>query len=203
MIKVVIIDYGEVIATGIEGVEHLMAKECGIDPGEFMKKRLEVNAAFLDLMRGNMTEREYVVDHLLNGTGWAITPERMMELFRKNLNRPNLDVIRMLPQIRAKYPLMLFSDNLHEWVKYIREDSCLFSYFDHCFLSNEMGMVKADAGAFKYVVDHLDLHPAEILFIDDRQDNIDSAQDAGLNTILYENPEQLKNWLHDFGVIID
>ena len=42
--------------------------------------------------------------------------------------------------------------------------------------------------------------PKETLFIDDNKKNIDSAKEMGINTILFENPEQLKSELKSFKI---
>ncbi|MFV0485327.1 MAG: HAD-IA family hydrolase [Candidatus Saccharimonadales bacterium] len=202
-IKAIIIDYGEVVATGYDGVEYLIAAEFPIEPEEFMEQRRIANEALLNLMRGRMTEREYIIDHLLKGTGWTITPERLMELIRQNLNQPNQEVIRVLDGLRGKYPLMLFSDNLHEWVEYIRNTSELLDYFDACYFSNDIGMVKSDDGAFEYVVSDLELLPSEILFIDDRRENLESALRCGLNVAWYLGIDSLVNSLKGFDIDID
>ena len=55
--------------------------------------------------------------------------------------------------------------------------------FDHSFLSFEIGHVKPERGAFAHVVDQLDCAPAEVLFLDDVQVNVDAARDYGIDAI--------------------
>ena len=56
------------------------------------------------------------------------------------------------------------------------------SQYDYVFLSYEFGMKKPDMEIFEAVQKQLPFEPQNILFIDDRQDNIESAQKMGWNT---------------------
>ncbi len=56
-------------------------------------------------------------------------------------------------------------------------------HFVHQFLSYEIGMEKPDECIFKYVMDKIPLIKEEVMFVDDRQSNIDAAKDFGMNTM--------------------
>lgn len=56
--------------------------------------------------------------------------------------------------------------------------------FDHRFLSYQLGLVKPDTAIFERVVSELDVAPADILFIDDNQLNVDGARAVGLDAHL-------------------
>jgi len=57
--------------------------------------------------------------------------------------------------------------------------------FNHCTWSHELRMAKPEAAIYTATAKSLNTAPANILFIDDREDNIAGAQAAGLQTILY------------------
>lgn len=59
---------------------------------------------------------------------------------------------------------------------------CLANY-DYVFLSFELGMKKTDDGLFNIVQSKLPFNPKDILFIDDRKDNIEAASKVGWNTL--------------------
>ena len=46
----------------------------------------------------------------------------------------------------------------------------------------------------------LGIGPAEAIFVDDSEEYVDGAKKAGLNTILFKNPQQLTNELLTLGV---
>ena len=56
---------------------------------------------------------------------------------------------------------------------------------DKCFLSYEMGLIKPDPEIYKLVIQKLKAQPQEILFIDDKPQNIEAAQELGINGIVF------------------
>lgn len=57
------------------------------------------------------------------------------------------------------------------------------SKYDYAFLSFEMGMKKPSMETFEYVQSKLPFKPEDILFIDDREDNIESGKSIGWNVL--------------------
>lgn len=56
------------------------------------------------------------------------------------------------------------------------------SQYDYVFLSFEMGCKKPGREIYEKVMDKLPFKPQDILFIDDRTDNIETAKEFGWNT---------------------
>jgi putative hydrolase of the HAD superfamily len=59
-------------------------------------------------------------------------------------------------------------------------------FFDGVFVSSDYLMLKPDVEIYKTFLNKYGLKGEECLFIDDRQDNIDGAGKAGLNTFRFE-----------------
>ena len=57
------------------------------------------------------------------------------------------------------------------------------SLYDYVFLSFELGLKKPNIDIYEYVLDHLPFEPDDILFIDDRLDNIEMASKMGWNVL--------------------
>jgi putative hydrolase of the HAD superfamily len=57
--------------------------------------------------------------------------------------------------------------------------------FDHCTWSHELRMAKPEAAIYIATAKSLETAPANILFIDDREDNIAAARAAGFQAIHY------------------
>ncbi len=108
-----------------------------------------------------------------------------------------LDYLREL-RSRGYQVHLLSNTNEAHWVR-IAED-CFQGrpeeYFGHLFLSQEMHMAKPNADIFHSVLSKLQASPAECLFLDDTQANVDAASALGYN--VYKTP------LHyDFRADID
>lgn len=94
-----------------------------------------------------------------------------------------LDFIR---QLRSEgYATYLLSNTNDAHWKYIEE--CCFTdsldtYFDHCFLSQEMGMAKPNANIYESVLSQIPFLAGECLFIDDSSVNCEAAEKVGISS---------------------
>lgn len=82
-----------------------------------------------------------------------------------------------------------YFSNLTQWPNNI---------FKHKFYSNEIHLAKPDINCFNYVINKTKIIPEETIFIDDRIENILSAQKVGLNTIHLDNQNMLKQILNNY-----
>jgi len=78
----------------------------------------------------------------------------------------------------------------------------LYEPFSPCLLSCEIGLEKPDLKIYEVLIDTLQLAPASILFIDDKVENVESAQNIGLDALLFTSQEQLLQDLQARGVKI-
>jgi HAD superfamily hydrolase (TIGR01509 family) len=65
------------------------------------------------------------------------------------------------------------------------------------FLSHEIKLRKSNPESFLYVIKRLNLLPREILFVDDRNENIELARKLDLKAILFKNSNQLKKEINN------
>jgi putative hydrolase of the HAD superfamily len=74
-------------------------------------------------------------------------------------------------------------------------------YFKVAFSSCYVGLRKPHVEIYRRAIDILGVPPARILFIDDRQENVDGAVQAGMRGIRFEGEQQLRGALKAFGVL--
>ena len=72
------------------------------------------------------------------------------------------------------------------------------AFFSSCFV----GIRKPDVGIYRLALDIAQRPPAECLFIDDREENLEGARKAGLRTIHFQSAEQLRVDLLSNGVAL-
>jgi putative hydrolase of the HAD superfamily len=72
--------------------------------------------------------------------------------------------------------------------------------FTHNTWSCYLRMAKPDPAIYHHVVDALQVRPEEVLFLDDRQENILSAEAVGLQGILFRDVAQLREELEARGL---
>jgi HAD superfamily hydrolase (TIGR01509 family) len=100
---------------------------------------------------------------------------------------PNRELWDALPRLAARRQLGVFSNN----PPFIRQ---LFSpdvRFTHVFLSAQFGIMKPDIRVFEAVQTELALAPAEVLFIDDKSDNVAQARSIGWSAIQFRSNTEL------------
>lgn len=191
MVKNIIFDLSEVIISGYHGVENLIAERYKIQAREF-KKQKEINInLFFELMRGKVTEDEYLKE-LTNNTNWNISIKELKNVIRDNLNIPVDGTMDIIKRLKGKYKLILLSDHVKEWIDYILENNQELSIFDEMFFSYNLGRVKSDKNTFTSVLEDLNIKADETIFIDDSQINIDRARAQGIKGILFSNAKKLE-----------
>lgn len=202
MIKNIIFDLSEVIISGYHGVEKLLREQYGIPEQGFKEQKQLKNEFFLDSMRGNLSEEEYLKE-LLQGMDWSISIDQLKTAIRQNLNQPIPGTMEIVKQLKEKgnYQLILLSDHVREWVKYIEENNKDLQMFDRKIFSYDIGVVKSDKQTFKIVLEQTGIIADETLFIDDYEKNVKNAEAVGIHGIVFENAEQLRKTLSsDLGI---
>ena len=202
MIKNIIFDLSEVIISGYRGIEEVVLES---QYGTFENKKLleneedldsmRKNETFLNLLRGKLTEEEYL-NHVLKNKKWNVSVEQLKIAIRQNLNQPIPGTMEIIKELKeGKYQLILLSDHAREWMKYIEENNKDLEIFDKKIFSYDIGAVKSDEQTFKIVLEQAGIVADETLFIDDYEKNAKNAEAVGIHGIVFENAEQLRKIL--------
>ena len=194
MIKNIIFDLSEVIISGYHGVEKILEQQYAIPEEAWERQRLSKNELFLNLMRGNLSEEAYL-EELLQGTNWNISIEQLKTAIRSNLNRPVPGTMKVVRELKGKYQLILLSDYVREWMKYIEERNEDLRIFDKKIFSYNIGITKSEVETFETVLEQTKIVANETLFIDDYEKNVKNAEAVGIHGIVFENAEQLRKTL--------
>ena len=194
MIKNIIFDMSEVIISGYHGVEKILEQQYAIPEEEWERQRLSKNELFLNLMRGNLSEEAYL-EELLQGTNWNISIEQLKTAIRLNLNRPVPGTMKVVRELKGKYQLILLSDYVREWMKYIEERNEDLRIFDKKIFSYNIGTTKSEVETFETVLEQTKIVADETLFIDDYEKNVKNAEAVGIHGIVFENADQLRKTL--------
>ena len=106
-------------------------------------------------------------------------------------------MIELVRSLRAKgYVTGILSDQTH-WLDELDKRDHFYHEFDHIYNSYHLGKGKRDPSLFTDVVNKLKLVPAEVLFIDDNEKNVQRAREVGLRTILYVDHKSFVSELED------
>ena len=76
----------------------------------------------------------------------------------------------------------------------------IFRLLDGCVISSEEHLIKPDLRIYQRLMDKYMLQPAESVFVDDRQINVDAAITCGMNALLFTDSDQLRKDLIRLGL---
>ena len=62
-------------------------------------------------------------------------------------------------------------------------------YLDDIIISAEINKTKPNDDFYEYILEKYNIKPNELLFIDDREENVDAAINLGINAIKYNSRE--------------
>ncbi len=114
--------------------------------------------------------------------------------FNSVISKFNENIIKLIKEIKynKKYKILLLSNiNRSHWDCLLDKKWNFIQYFDEIILSHEIHLTKPDPKIFQHAIEKAGCNPEEILYIDDSIKNIQVAQELSLNSILYDNYEDL------------
>jgi FMN phosphatase YigB (HAD superfamily) len=111
-------------------------------------------------------------------------------------------MVELHAALRSKgFPTYIFSNTNQLAVEHIRSNFPFFNQFDGYILSYEVRSMKPNANIYEALERLAGQRGNELLYIDDRLENIQAGAKRGWQTILQETPEKTKTALHKLGLL--
>ncbi|RKR73736.1 HAD family hydrolase [Frondihabitans australicus] len=194
--KTVVFDYGEVISrTPADSVrDRLLALAGATDIDAFWASYGRHRHA---LDGGSLS----VVDYwrtLASENGLDLSITRIHELWAIDFpawidpEPGTVDVIAALHE--GGTPLAILSNAGFDYASPLRF-SPVGSLFDHVYVSAEMYDLKPNASIYRTVLDELGIEPSAMVFIDNKAENIEGAQELGITGHVFTSPAGLESFL--------
>lgn len=108
----------------------------------------------------------------------------------------------IIDELKKQYKLYYLSDNVRERVEKISTKHNFLEWFEGGIFSHEVGARKPQPEVYKAALEKIGVPPEEIVFIDDKEENLSPAEELGMNVLLFTDPHQLREDLIKLGVII-
>ena len=127
---------------------------------------------------------ELVYNNIANDFNLKTTFTEFVELYKKIFDRIDYyqDVAVYEKSLKNRCSIGILS-NLTIFDKERLNKQVDLSKYDYVFLSFEMGCRKPNKEIYDMVNNEVPFNPKDILFIDDKQSNIDAAKEAGWNAL--------------------
>jgi putative hydrolase of the HAD superfamily len=201
-IKAVVFDYGNVLNEPPEATRfQKLARLAGIDEAEFFdrywRNRLEYD-------RSNPLDGTAYWQEVANGAGKELSTAQIDQLIDLDARlwtdtRPALmEWVRIL-RMRGCEAAVL-SNMPREIAAHLRATATWLGLFNLLVFSGEHGLVKPEPGLYGVCLEGLKAQAAEVLFIDDRQENVAGARNLGMQSVQFESIPQLTLDVEPYGL---
>ena len=193
-IRVILLDVMETLVT--EPFWHALPSYFGTTRDE-LQSRIHPTS-WIEFEKGTITEEEYLATFFRDGRPVDAAPLHrcLLQAFEW------LDGMQpLLAELRsAGYPMYALS-NYPAWYELIEQKLELSRYLDWSFVSCRTGIRKPHPRAYLQVTENLHVAPGDCLFVDDRRVNIEAARTLGMQAILKQDAQQLREHFVDLKLL--
>jgi putative hydrolase of the HAD superfamily len=192
-IKWIIFDLGGIVVTEIGPlINHKIANVLNVSDG----KLKEIVSKFQrQITTGSMTllDMYYIITKELSVQISAnyLLQEHLNEYRMLGINH-NSDIVNFIETLRKKYKVACLT-NVETEIAGICRETGLYDYFDRTFLSTELKMQKPDLEIYSKVLEELRCEANEIIFVDDKIENVIAANEIGIYGLHFSNLSQLES----------
>jgi len=200
-IKAVIFDYGQVISLPQDpAVMDCLAQRVGVEREKFASTLWSLRDEY---DRGTLTSKEYY-KQVLSGLNVCMDDKSIEELIAIDLGSwKNIDggTAALMEDVKkAGYVLGILSNMPHDFLVWARENIPVFSLPQVNLFSCEVNLIKPEEAIYRKLLSMLNMESAEVVFFDDKPENIEGAKAMGIQALLWENPENARRALTSLGV---
>jgi putative hydrolase of the HAD superfamily len=172
----------------------------GLDSQEFERRHAEVDQAW---------ERDEIgVDEYLRQTVFyqarSFTQAEFLEVMYTQsavLDDSGIGILRQL-SASEQYVLATVNNESRAMNEFRLAKFDLLDDFDAFFSSCYLGIRKPDRRIYQVALDVLQRDPEEVIFIDDRPENVAAAASLGIHGIRYEGSAKLADELTQMGIVL-
>jgi len=196
----IVFDFGGVMTMepNREAVVHFLRTSFNLSAEEFEQVNQEKRKA----VKAGKTDAEFWLQYAKDKK--VCLPKDWVHNFNtvmKNAIGVNPEMYELVGQLKGKgIPIAMLS-NIDDRLARLIRDFGLYEPFDPCLLSCEIGLEKPDPKIYDVLLKKMNLPAKEIVFIDDRLENIEAAQKLGFDAILFTSQEQLQKELSKRGLL--
>ena len=115
----------------------------------------------------------------------------LIKLDSESIIRPNQGAVRWAEMLhREGFPLTLLSNMPLELSRHVSKFFPSLSTFEHLIYSCDYRSIKPELAIFRNCLELLKTDPQDILYLDDRAENVEAAAGLGINAVLFDTVEK-------------
>jgi putative hydrolase of the HAD superfamily len=200
-LRAVVFDYGNVLCLEqtLEDMKR-MALVCGIPHERFSQLYWKLRPPY---DRGDLDGPAYwtaVVgqqDLGMKDPGFkdmVLTRDQIATLIKldcEGITRPNQGAVEWAKLLHGEgFPLTLLSNMPLELSRHVTKSLPSLSTFEHLIYSCDYGSIKPELAIYRNCLERLNAAPHDILYLDDRAENVEAAASLGINSVLFDTVEK-------------
>lgn len=195
-LKAVVFDFGMVLSGPADVDAHRTLKRIVGVPEAIFESQYWAHRHAYDA--GSCDGPEYW-QRLARGAGVTLSNAQIIELVNNDVKMwSTLDVPMVQWALKVKasgFTTGILSNICFELSAAFEEQCMWLNQIDYRFWSSRLGVAKPDPAIYEHMLCTLGIRPEQILFIDDREDNIRAAQALGVMGILFSDATALDKQL--------
>lgn len=153
---------------------------------------------FADYQEGKISD-ELFLNKIREKSGIQMSDQMITHAWNAMLLNYSIPRLEMLKELRKKFRIILLSNtNAIHYANFafrVPGEDCIDHYFDSSYYSHVIGLSKPSTAIYTYLIQREKIHPHETFFIDDLQENIDGAIQAGLRAKKVNYPDEWLKWM--------
>lgn len=196
----VVFDLGKVLVDFDDNIAaSRIATHCTL-PSAAVKRFYFQSHLLADYESGRLTRDEFF-EHARETTGFRGTIDEFGGFFA-DIFTPIPPMIELHAELRRRgVPTYIFSNTNDLAIEHIRRNFPFFRDFDGYIFSYKVRVMKPDAKIYEALEKLTGRHGADILYIDDRPENVAAGAARGWGTILHETPGKSRAAMEKLGLL--
>lgn len=106
----------------------------------------------------------------------------------------------LVSKLNRKYKTVVTTNDNSVAFPHILKTQSTDKLFERQFISSDLGYQKPDPKYYKKMLQELGTSPNDVVYIDDKLENVQSAGRLGINSIHFKSKEQLVKDLSKYGI---
>jgi HAD superfamily hydrolase (TIGR01509 family) len=200
MVKAVAFDLGKVLLEFDYAIAARKIAAQGSIPAAHLTHFINHNPLVVRYETGLVTTEQFCRE-VCNLTGFRGGIQEFADIFA-DIFAPIEPMIQLHAELRERgLPTFVFSNTNELVVGYVRRTYPFFAHFDGHILSYEHHAMKPDARLYEALERVSGRRGAEILYLDDRPENVAAGVARGWQAFLHENPERSRAAVERLGLL--
>lgn len=201
--KAVVFDLGKVLLDFDYGIlTARMAPQCRISRAD-LARIYTVESELMSRYESGLISTSVFFERIRSLTGFSGSEDQFGEFFA-DIFTPIVPMIALQGQLKERgIPTFLLSNTNALAIDHVYQRYPFIHGFDAHIFSHEHHSLKPDAGLYAALEKTTGYAPEELIYVDDRPENVEAGRLRGWTAVLHESPERsipaIESWLNNIA----